>query len=83
MVRPLSCTMVSDEVWKAGANSDMRPRSAVVTKWSCSMPGPWGKGHQLAAGLTLRYAPAAVVFHRHRTSAWDFFIQQLGWAHGS
>jgi GT2 family glycosyltransferase len=37
----------------------------------------------LQAGLTLRYAPAAVVFHRHRTSAWDFFIQQLGWAHGS
>ena len=37
----------------------------------------------LQAGLLLRYAPAAVVFHRHRAGAWDFFTQQLGWAHGS
>jgi GT2 family glycosyltransferase len=35
------------------------------------------------AGLTLRYASAAVVFHRHRAGPWDFFKQQLGWAHGS
>jgi hypothetical protein len=31
----------------------------------------------------LRYAPTAIVFHRHRSTAWDFFVQQLGWAHGS
>ena len=37
----------------------------------------------LQAGLTLRYAPAAIVFHRHRSTAWEFFVQQLGWAHGS
>ena len=37
----------------------------------------------LQAGLTLRYAPAAIVFHRHRPGPWDFFKQQLGWAYGS
>jgi len=37
----------------------------------------------LQAGLVLRYAPTAIVFHRHRSTAWHFFVQQLGWAHGS
>jgi len=31
-------------------------------------------------GLKLKYAPNAVVFHRHRASAWEFFKQQ--WTHG-
>jgi GT2 family glycosyltransferase len=37
----------------------------------------------LQAGLTLRYAPAAIVFHRHRPGSREFFKQQVGWAHGS
>ena len=35
------------------------------------------------AGLACRYAPTAVVFHRHRSTTWQFFKQQLGWGHGS
>jgi glycosyltransferase involved in cell wall biosynthesis len=31
-------------------------------------------------GLKLEYAPRAVVFHRHRKTAWEFFKQQ--WTHG-
>ena len=37
----------------------------------------------LQAGLIMRYAPAAIVFHRHRPGVWGFFTQQLGWARGS
>lgn len=37
----------------------------------------------LAAGLTFRYAPNAIVFHRHRAGGWPFFLQQLGWAEGA
>jgi GT2 family glycosyltransferase len=37
----------------------------------------------LRAGLSFRYAPHAVVFHRHRATTWQFFRQQLGWARGS
>jgi len=37
----------------------------------------------LQAGLTMRYVPAAIVFHRHRPDARGFFAQQLGWARGS
>lgn len=37
----------------------------------------------LRAGLGLRYAPGAVVFHHHRAGPWTFFRQQLGWAHGA
>jgi cellulose synthase/poly-beta-1,6-N-acetylglucosamine synthase-like glycosyltransferase len=35
------------------------------------------------AGLTLRYVPAAVVFHRHRAGPWAFARQQVAWARGS
>lgn len=31
-------------------------------------------------GLKLKYAPKAVVFHRHRTTTWEFFKQQ--WYYG-
>ncbi|MGH7265870.1 MAG: glycosyltransferase, partial [Candidatus Rokuibacteriota bacterium] len=37
----------------------------------------------LRAGLALRYASAAVVYHRHRAGPRDFFVQQLGWARGA
>ena len=37
----------------------------------------------LRAGLAIRYAPAAVVHHRHRAGPQDFFVQQLGWARGA
>lgn len=37
----------------------------------------------LRASLAFRYAPAAVVYHRHRPGGWAFFGQQLGWAHGA
>ena len=36
-----------------------------------------------AAGLRCRYAPNAVVFHRHRRTTWGFFKQQLGWGYGA
>lgn len=36
----------------------------------------------LAAGLKGSYAPRALVYHRHRSSGWDFFKQQVGWARG-
>lgn len=36
-----------------------------------------------AAGLRCRYAPAAIVFHRHRRTTWGFFKQQLGWGYGA
>jgi glycosyltransferase involved in cell wall biosynthesis len=35
------------------------------------------------AGLRMRYAPAAVVFHRHRAGPWAFVRQQIGWARGA
>jgi glycosyltransferase involved in cell wall biosynthesis len=35
-----------------------------------------------ASGLTVRYAPRALVLHQHRRNAWEFFRQQLGWAYG-
>jgi O-antigen biosynthesis protein len=34
------------------------------------------------AGLVCRYAPTAIVFHRHRSTTWQFFKQQLGWGRG-
>jgi glycosyltransferase involved in cell wall biosynthesis len=37
----------------------------------------------LRAGLAFRYAPGAVVYHRHRAGGWAFFGQQLGWARGA
>ena len=37
----------------------------------------------LQAGLILRYAPAAVVFHRHRPGFPAFFTQQLSWGAGA
>jgi glycosyltransferase involved in cell wall biosynthesis len=37
----------------------------------------------LGAGLALRHAPAAVVYHRHRPGPWGFFVQQLRWARGA
>jgi cellulose synthase/poly-beta-1,6-N-acetylglucosamine synthase-like glycosyltransferase len=37
----------------------------------------------LGAGLSFRYAPRAVVLHRHRATSWQFFRQQLAWARGS
>jgi cellulose synthase/poly-beta-1,6-N-acetylglucosamine synthase-like glycosyltransferase len=36
----------------------------------------------LAAGLRGGYAPRALVYHRHRSSGWEFFKQQVGWARG-
>ena len=36
-----------------------------------------------AAGLRCRYAPTAIVFHRHRHTTWAFFKQQLGWGYGA
>jgi cellulose synthase/poly-beta-1,6-N-acetylglucosamine synthase-like glycosyltransferase len=36
-----------------------------------------------SAGLRCRYAPAAVVLHRHRHTTWAFFKQQLGWGYGA
>jgi GT2 family glycosyltransferase len=33
-------------------------------------------------GLRLEYAPNAVVFHRYRTTAWDFFKQQWNYGRG-
>jgi len=36
-----------------------------------------------AAGLRCRYAPTAIVFHRHRRTTWAFFKQQLGWGYGA
>jgi glycosyltransferase involved in cell wall biosynthesis len=36
-----------------------------------------------AAGLRVEYAPEAVVFHRHRSTTWQFVRQQAGWARGA
>ena len=35
-----------------------------------------------AARLRVEYAPEAVVFHRHRSTTWQFVRQQAGWARG-
>jgi hypothetical protein len=36
-----------------------------------------------AARLRVEYAPEAVVFHRHRSTTWQFLRQQAGWARGA
>ena len=35
------------------------------------------------AGYALRYCAEAVVFHRHRDTAWRLFRQQVGWGYGA
>jgi glycosyltransferase involved in cell wall biosynthesis len=35
-----------------------------------------------AAGLRMRYAPRAIVLHRHRATAGEFFRQQVGYGYG-
>ncbi len=35
-----------------------------------------------AGNLELRYNPKAIVFHHHRSTAWGFFRQQMGYGHG-
>jgi len=36
----------------------------------------------LEAGLKLQYSPKSIVLHRHRTTAWGFFKQHVGWGYG-
>lgn len=36
-----------------------------------------------AARLRVEYAPEAIVFHRHRSTTWQFVRQQAGWARGA
>jgi rhamnosyltransferase len=35
------------------------------------------------AGYALRYCAEAVVFHRHRDTAWRLFRQHVGWGWGA